>query len=200
MDRRDHLPQLVDTVIVKLRLVERVRAEADLQHGDGRCAVLHDDRRLDADRHQCANRVRGGDDLRDRQVEVHVRLEIDLLHRNAVHGLGLDVLDAVDVRADRVLAVGGDALLHLGRVETGVLPDHRNHRYIDLRKDVGRHLNGCGDPQKQDQRRHHIKGVRIFQRKANDSQAMSPLIPERNSQDRRARLRPDRPGLRKRPA
>jgi hypothetical protein len=28
----------------------------------------------------------------------------------------------------------GDALLHLGRAETGVLPDHSDDRDVDLRK------------------------------------------------------------------
>src|SRR5206468_6410341 len=38
-------------------------------------------------------------------------------------------------------------------------------------------VDGCGDPEKQD----HIKDVRLFQRKTDDSQAMPPLIVVRNS-------------------
>ena len=63
VDRRDHLPQPVDTVVVELRFAEPVGAEADLQDGNGRRAVLHDDRRLGPGRQQCADRVGGGDDL-----------------------------------------------------------------------------------------------------------------------------------------
>ena len=95
--------------------------------------------------------VRRRDDLRDGEVEIDVRLEIDLLNRQAIQGLRLDVLDAVDVRADRVLAVGGDALLHLGRAEAGVAPDHRHDRDPDLGKDVGRHRANGGDAEKHNQ-------------------------------------------------
>jgi hypothetical protein len=130
-----------------LRLAEPVGAEADLQDGNGRRTVLHHNRRLSTCRQQCANRIRSGDDLRDRQIEVHVGLEIKLLHRNTVDGFGFNVLDAVDVGADRVLAVSGKALLHLGRVEAGVLPDHRNHWDVDLGEYVGRHLDRRRHPE-----------------------------------------------------
>jgi hypothetical protein len=44
------------------------------------------------------------------------------------------VSEGKDGGAQRILAVGGDALLHLGRAETGVLPDDRNDWNVDLRK------------------------------------------------------------------
>jgi len=46
-------------------------------------------------------RIRVGrrNDLRDREVEIDVLLEEDLLDREAAQGLRLDVLDASDVRA-----------------------------------------------------------------------------------------------------
>ena len=147
---RDHLAQPVDPVIIELRFAQPVRAEADLHDRNGRRAVLYNHRRLNAGRHQRADRIGGRDNLRDREVEIDVRLEIDLLHRDAVDGFGLDVPDAVDVGADRVLAVGSDALLHLGRVETGVLPDHRHHRNVDLGKDVRRHFDRSSDAEEQD--------------------------------------------------
>ena len=96
VDRRELLAQPVDAVVVELLLVERVGAQADLQHRHARGVVLHDDRRLDARRHQHADEVGRGDDLRDRQIEVDVGLKEDLLDRDAVEGLRLDVLDAVD--------------------------------------------------------------------------------------------------------
>src|SRR5271165_6532794 len=51
-------------------------------------------------------------DLAIAQIAVDPGLEINLLHRDAVEGLGLHVPDAGNVRADRVLAVGRDSLLH----------------------------------------------------------------------------------------
>ena len=110
-------------------------------------------------------------------ITAPIRLEIDLLHGDSIDGLRLDVLDPVDVGADRILAVGGKTLLHLGRVEAGVLPDHRDHRDVDLGENIGRHLDGSSDAEKQDQGGDHIKGMRKFQRKANDSQSMLPLSP-----------------------
>jgi hypothetical protein len=59
-----------------------------------------------------------------------------------------------------ILAVGGDALFRFRRRETGILPDHRNHRNTDFRKYVRRHRSDGGDTEEQDQRREHIKGVR----------------------------------------
>ena len=75
------------------------------------------------------------------------------------------------------MAVGRKALLHFGRVEAGELPDHRYDGDVDLGEYVGRHFDDRGDAEKQNQRRHHIEGVGIFQREADESQAMPPLAP-----------------------
>jgi hypothetical protein len=39
--------------------------------------------------------------------------------------------------------------LHLGRAEAGVLPDDRDDRDLDLRKNIGGHLDRRGDAEKQ---------------------------------------------------
>ena len=158
-DRRELLAHAVDAVVVELLLVQRVGAKADLQHRHARGVELHDDGRLDAGRHQGADGVGRRHDLGDREVEIDVGLEVDLLHREARQGLRLDVLDAVDVGRDGVLAVGGDALLHLGRAEPGVAPDHRHHRDADLGEDVGAHGPGGDAAQEDDQRRRHVERV-----------------------------------------
>ncbi len=145
------------------------RIQGELQHGNARRIELHDYRRLDARRHQRTNRVGGGNDLRNRQVEIDVGLEIDLLHRQTIEGLRLHVLDAIDVGTDGILAVGADALLHLRRGQTGVLPDDRHHRDAYLWEDVRRHRPQRRTPQKQDQCRHHVEGVREPQCKSNNS-------------------------------
>ena len=159
-DGGELLAHAVDAVVVELLLVQRVGGEADLQHRHARGVELHDDGRLDAGWHQGADRVGPRHDLGDREVEIDVGLEVDLLHREAGHGLGLDVLDAADVGRDGVLAVGGDALLHLGRAEPGVAPDHRHHRDLDLGEDVGAHGPGGDAAQEQDQRRRDVECVR----------------------------------------
>ena len=178
--RRELLADAVDAVIVELLLVERVGAQADLQHRHAGSIELHHDRRLDARRHQRADGIGRRDDLRNREIEIDVGLEVDLLHRQAGHGLRFDVLDAVDVGADRILAVGGDALLHLGRAQARIAPDHRHHRDVDLREDVGRHLDARDRAQKQDQGGDDVEGVRKAQRKTNDTHGPSSRIPGMN--------------------
>jgi hypothetical protein len=73
-------------------------------------------------------------------------MEEDLDHRDAVERLALDVLDAVDRRGEGALEVAGEALLHLVRRQAAVLPDDRDDRDVDLRQDVGRHLEDRVDP------------------------------------------------------
>ena len=141
-------------------LVQTIGLEAELQHRHARCIELHDDRRLNARRHQGADGVGCRDDLRDCEVEIHVRLEVDLLNRQTVESLRLDVLDAADIGADRILAVGADALLHLGRRQAGVAPHHRDDGNADLRKNIRRHRPDRDAAEKQDQRRKHIERVR----------------------------------------
>ena len=174
--RRQLLAQAINAVVVKLLLVEIVRGERELQHGHARGIELHDDRRLDAWRHERTDGIRGRDDLRDCQVEIDVRLKVDLLHRDAVKRLRLHVLDAVDVGADRILAVGGDPLLHLWRAEAGVAPDDGHDRDVDLRKDIGRHRADGGDAKKHDQRGEHVEGVRKPECEPNDAHDLACVL------------------------
>jgi len=60
----------------------------------------------DAGGHQSPNGIRRRNDLRNSKVEIDVRLEVDLLDRQTIEGLRLHVLDAVNVGADGILAVG----------------------------------------------------------------------------------------------
>src|SRR6202042_1610352 len=174
-NRRQLQANAVDAVAVELLLIKVVRVETELQHRNARGVVLYNDRRLDAGRQQGANGIGRGDDLRDREVDIDARLEIKLLDRHTIDGLRFHVLDAADARTDRIFTVGGDALFHLRRGETGILPDHRHYRNIDLRKDVGRHRADRGEAEKQDQGRQHIKRVRKLQREANNAHDR-PLI------------------------
>ncbi|MGY3291969.1 hypothetical protein ACVWWP_005036 [Bradyrhizobium sp. LM3.6] len=164
----------VDAEVVELLLIETVRLEAELEHRHARGIELHDDRRLDARRHQGADGVGRRNDLRDRKIEIDVRLKVDLLNRQPVEGLRLDVLDTADVGADRILAVGTDALLHLRRREAGVAPDDRNDGDPNLREDICRHRPDRDAAEKQDQRRKHIECVRKPEREANNSHGGLP--------------------------
>ena len=83
-DRGQLLAHPIDAVVVELLLVESVGGQADLQDRHAGRIELHDDRRLDARRHERANCIGRRNDLGDGEVEIDVRLEIDLLHRQAV--------------------------------------------------------------------------------------------------------------------
>src|SRR6202022_2420746 len=104
VNRRQLLANAIDAEVVELLLVQAVRIETELQDRNARRIELHDDRRLDAGRHQRANGIRSGDDLRDSEVEIDVRLEVELLDGQTIEGLHFHVLDAVDVGADGILA------------------------------------------------------------------------------------------------
>ena len=160
VDRRQLLPQPIDAVIVKLLLVERVGGQPDLQHGNARGVVLDHHGRLDARRHQDANKIRRRHDLRNRQIEIDVRLKEYFLNRNSVEGLRLDVLDAVDARGQRVLTIRRDPLLHLRRAEPGILPDDGYDGDVDFGKDVRRHRHHGGRAEKQHEHGQHVEGVR----------------------------------------
>ncbi len=56
-NRGQLLPNAIDAEIVELLLVQAVRIETELQHGNARRIELHDDRRLDAGWHQGTNGV-----------------------------------------------------------------------------------------------------------------------------------------------
>lgn len=167
------LPNAIDAEIIELLFVQIVRIETELQDWNAGGIELHDDRRLDARRHQGADGVRRRNDLRNGKVEIDVRLEVDLLDRQTIEGLRFHVLDAVDVGADGILAVGGDALLHFRRGEAGVLPNQRHHGDANLWKDIRRHRPDRGEAEKQNQRRHHIECVRKPQCKSNDAHDLS---------------------------
>jgi hypothetical protein len=111
------------------------------------------------------------------EVEIDVLLEVDLLHRQAGQGLCLDVLDTVDVGADGILTIGGDALLHLGRAESGIAPDHRHHRNLDFGEDVRPHGSYCDNAEKKDQGGHHVERMRKSKREPNDAHLLPDIQP-----------------------
>jgi hypothetical protein len=71
-----------------------------------------------------------------------------------------DVLYVVDQHGDAALDVGGDALLHLLRLKSGVSPDQPDDRNINFRENVGWRAHQDQRRQKHDDERHHDKGIR----------------------------------------
>ncbi len=171
-NRRQGLAHLVQAVIVELLLVQRVRGQAELQHRHAGGVELHHDRRLDAGRHQGPGGVRRRHDLADRQVDVHVRLEVDLCDGEPFQRLALHVPNIADVRADVIFTVGGNALLHLLRRQARILPDHRHHRDVDRRQHIARCHGDGADTEKQGQEGDDIEGVGKAQGEADDTHGL----------------------------
>jgi len=55
-------------------------------------------------------------------------------------------------------------LLHLLRREAAVVPDHRDHRDVDVGEDVRRHAQHRRHADEDDEHRHHHERVRALQR------------------------------------
>ena len=168
-DRSERLADAIERIVVKFLLVQRVGRQAELQHGHARRVILDNDRRLDARRHERPDRVRGGNDLRYREIDVHAGLKVDLLDDDPFQRLRLDVLYSRHARADRILAIGRDADFHLLRAKPGILPDDRDDRNFNLREDVlGRGQDG-GNAEENNQDCKNIESMRKTQREPNNT-------------------------------
>ena len=102
----------------RLLLPTASRWTGDLHDRHAGGVEAQDDRRLHARRHDCADRLGDAVTCATATPTFAPWLEEDLDDGHAVERLRLDVLDVVDVAADRVFAEGGDALLEL----LGVMP------------------------------------------------------------------------------
>ena len=143
--------QVEDGLLGKLRA-----ADAVLQDCNGGGAVADDQRRRRARRHRADNRLRDCGHLRDAGVHGSALAEKDFDDADAVISGGLGMLDVVDQGGERALGVVVDALLHLLRVQAGVLPDDAYDGDVNGRKDVRwRAQEHERRKQQQHQRRHH---------------------------------------------
>ena len=79
--------------------------KAELQDGNARRVVLQDIGRKHPGRHLAERGLHRGGHLRDRHVDLDVRMEVDPDHRVAVVGLRFDVLDVVDVGSEAALEI-----------------------------------------------------------------------------------------------
>ena len=89
-------------------------------------------------RQQLEHGLRGGRDLRQRGVDVDVRLEEDFDDAVAGQRLRFDMLDVVDLRAQRALVIIDDAAGHVVRRQAIIGPHHADDRNADVGENVGR--------------------------------------------------------------
>ena len=132
-------------VVEDLLLAELVAGETDLDDGNGGSGIDGDQRRSGSRRQMRRMVCDNGGGLRQRGLHVGVRLEIDFDHRDAAEGLRFDVLDVVYQGGDGALGVGGDALLHVLRLEAGEVPHQADDRDVDVRENI-RRAYAAGQP------------------------------------------------------
>jgi len=103
--------------------------------------------------------LRDGRHLRRSVRYVYFRLEEDFDDGDAVQRLRFHVRDIVDRRRQCALAQIDDAVGHLFRGQPGVIPDHGDDRDIDIREDIGRHVEDGERTENHQQERKHSKRV-----------------------------------------
>ena len=168
LDRCDLLADAVDAVVVELGLRDPLAAERELDDRHAGGVVLDDERRHGARRHPAKDRLRYGGHLRQRRLHVHVGLEVDLDDGHAGVRLRLDRPHVADRGGDRVLGERRDPRRHVFAGQTVVVPDHRDDRDLDLRKDVGRGGDDREHAEEQDGQSHDHEGVGAPEGETND--------------------------------
>ncbi len=103
----------------------------------------------------------------DSRRNVRARMKEDFDHANPEHGLRFDMLDVVDRRGHRTLAIRDDAPFHFLGGHAVVLPDHARDRDVNLRQDVGGHPEDRHDAEQRNQNRHDDECVWKAERDAN---------------------------------
>ena len=129
---------------------------------------LENVRRRDARRQQLQDRLRRRGDLRQRGVDVDAGLEEHLHDAVARQRLRFDMLDVVDLRAERALVIVDDASRHVLRRQTVVGPHDRDDRNADVGEDVRRRLDPGRHAEDDDQHRHDDERVRAAEGDADD--------------------------------
>ena len=180
------LPQVVEFL-----LAQRGTAQAQLQNRHAGGVVFQNVRRKDSRRQHAQDGLNDRGDLRDRQLDVDIRMEENLDHRDAVVRLRFDVLDVVDRGGHGAFGDGDDALFHFVRRESGIGPDDADDRDIDVGKDVRRHREDGQAPQHADQNRHHQEGKRPAQRESDNPHKIS--VPKGRLRHDRGRFRRESP-------
>ena len=145
--------------VKELLFAESIAREAKLNDGNGGRRINNDQRRGCPGRQKTQKRLRNGGGLRERRLNIRVRLEKDLDDGNAGKRLRLCMLDVVDKRGDAALNVARDAQFHFLRLKTVVGPDQADDGNIDRRKNVRGRAHEHHRGQENDDERHHDKRV-----------------------------------------
>jgi hypothetical protein len=151
-----------------LLLGQLIAAQARQQHGNAGGVVLEDERWKDAGRQYPQDLLRLGVHLGDGCRDRRVGLEVEPRDSGAPERHGFDVLDPIHRRGECPLSHVNDTVLHLGRRQPGVAPDHADDRNVDARKNVYGHGHDGKDAQDGDQQGQYDERVRPAQCEADN--------------------------------
>ena len=146
----------------------RLARQRQLQNRNTRGVVRQDERRGGAGRRGLQLRLRHRDDLRERQILVHVRLEEVFDDRCAIDRLGFGVFDVVDHGLRAALGGQHDAIGDFVRQQTVVAPDHRGDGDLDVRENIRGGAQNRVHAQKDDERSQHQKRIGTLQSDSDD--------------------------------
>src|ERR1035437_1238218 len=147
------------THVEQLLLAHGFALQAELDDGHAGSVVLDDARWCGPGREGAEQGLSDGGDLREREFDFGVGLEVDAGHGDPAVGLRLDVLDIVNGSGHGPLEDGDHALFHLFGGQAVVGPDDADHRDIDIGKDIDRHRDDGGDAKDGDDDGNHDKGI-----------------------------------------
>ena len=85
----------------------------------------------------------------DRQIDVHVRLEVEPLHHEAWRGLAFNGAKVIDEETFREFRIGAQPLFGFSGIQAVIVPDDCYDWNIDGRKDVRRRAHQGGDAEQQ---------------------------------------------------
>jgi hypothetical protein len=166
--------QEVQRSVVERLLGELWARQAELDHRDAGSRVTDHQGRRRARRHLLELCLLDGHRLRNRGLDVRVRLQEHLEDRDARQRLRFDVLDVVDGGGQTALVDGRDAVGHVFGRQARVIPDDADHRNIDFRQHVDRRGQQHEWRRQQDQNGHHDERVWPLKRNVDDPHETRP--------------------------
>ena len=158
----------VGAQVIELLLGQGIPAQRELQHRHVGRIVANDERSAGPGRHDAQDGLRLCGNLRHRTFHRGVGLEEHLHHGDAGERLRFDVLDAGERGGEGALEGCGKAPFHFFRRQAVVRPDHRDHRNVQLREDIGGHAPRRQHPEQHDQQGADDERIRPAQGQRNN--------------------------------
>ena len=164
----------VESQIVQLLFGNGLATDSNLQNRHARSGILNDERRRRPWRQKAQKGLRDRRHLRDGGLNIGGGAEVNLHYGHTGKRLRIDVVNVIDERSQSALGGRSDAICHLLRCQTLIVPNDANDRDVDFRKDIRRGSQDDDRRKDQYQQRHHHKRVGPAQRECNNPHRIVP--------------------------